>query len=160
MKVYEKWNELVSDENNQEFFQKYLETEKGVYEKILSEKTDVIEGTVDEISKTYDIELATLGGFLDGINTSLKTPLELEDITEESQIKLEIDFEKLFYNMIGAKADWLYSIEAWDDILSTEQMVAIKKLYNTDHIAKSTKVGRNEPCPCGSGKKFKKCCGK
>ena len=22
------------------------------------------------------------------------------------------------------------------------------------------KVGRNEPCPCGSGKKFKKCCGK
>ena len=25
---------------------------------------------------------------------------------------------------------------------------------------KSTKVGRNEPCPCGSGKKFKQCCGK
>lgn len=24
----------------------------------------------------------------------------------------------------------------------------------------STKVGRNRPCPCGSGKKFKKCCGK
>jgi preprotein translocase subunit SecA len=21
------------------------------------------------------------------------------------------------------------------------------------------KVGRNDPCPCGSGKKFKKCCG-
>ena len=26
--------------------------------------------------------------------------------------------------------------------------------------AKSTKVGRNDPCTCGSGKKFKKCCGK
>jgi len=26
--------------------------------------------------------------------------------------------------------------------------------------AVSTKVGRNEPCPCGSGKKYKKCCGK
>jgi uncharacterized protein YecA (UPF0149 family) len=24
---------------------------------------------------------------------------------------------------------------------------------------RSTKVGRNEPCPCGSGKKFKRCCG-
>ena len=24
----------------------------------------------------------------------------------------------------------------------------------------STKIGRNEPCPCGSGKKYKKCCGK
>ena len=26
--------------------------------------------------------------------------------------------------------------------------------------AKSTKVGRNDPCPCGSGKKYKQCCGK
>ena len=25
---------------------------------------------------------------------------------------------------------------------------------------KSTKVGRNDPCPCGSGKKYKNCCGK
>ena len=25
---------------------------------------------------------------------------------------------------------------------------------------KKPKVGRNEPCPCGSGKKYKKCCGK
>ena len=24
----------------------------------------------------------------------------------------------------------------------------------------STKIGRNEPCPCGSGAKYKKCCGK
>ncbi|MBD0373821.1 MAG: DUF1186 domain-containing protein [Pyrinomonadaceae bacterium] len=26
-------------------------------------------------------------------------------------------------------------------------------------IVKKKKVGRNEPCPCGSGKKYKKCCG-
>jgi uncharacterized protein YecA (UPF0149 family) len=26
--------------------------------------------------------------------------------------------------------------------------------------AATRKVGRNEPCPCGSGKKYKKCCGK
>jgi preprotein translocase subunit SecA len=25
---------------------------------------------------------------------------------------------------------------------------------------KEKKVGRNQPCPCGSGKKYKKCCGK
>jgi uncharacterized protein YecA (UPF0149 family) len=34
-----------------------------------------------------------------------------------------------------------------------------------DNIAEKTtraspKIGRNEPCPCGSGKKYKKCCGK
>ena len=26
-------------------------------------------------------------------------------------------------------------------------------------MTKSNKIGRNEPCPCGSGKKYKKCCG-
>jgi SEC-C motif-containing protein len=26
-------------------------------------------------------------------------------------------------------------------------------------VREEPKVGRNEPCPCGSGKKFKKCCG-
>ena len=28
------------------------------------------------------------------------------------------------------------------------------------HMYNGVKVGRNDPCPCGSGKKFKKCCGK
>jgi preprotein translocase subunit SecA len=27
-------------------------------------------------------------------------------------------------------------------------------------VSKKPKVGRNDPCPCGSGKKYKKCCGK
>jgi len=27
-------------------------------------------------------------------------------------------------------------------------------------LRKPKKVGRNEPCPCGSGMKYKKCCGK
>ncbi|HOL90313.1 MAG TPA: preprotein translocase subunit SecA [Candidatus Pacearchaeota archaeon] len=31
---------------------------------------------------------------------------------------------------------------------------------NTDFNSKEKKVGRNDPCPCGSGKKYKKCCGK
>ncbi len=32
-------------------------------------------------------------------------------------------------------------------------------LQENPFISTSAKVGRNEPCPCGSGKKFKKCCG-
>jgi preprotein translocase subunit SecA len=26
-------------------------------------------------------------------------------------------------------------------------------------VRSGAKVGRNDPCPCGSGKKYKKCCG-
>jgi preprotein translocase subunit SecA len=29
----------------------------------------------------------------------------------------------------------------------------------TEGAVAATKVGRNDPCPCGSGKKYKKCCG-
>jgi SEC-C motif-containing protein len=28
------------------------------------------------------------------------------------------------------------------------------------YVREEPKIGRNEPCPCGSGKKYKKCCGK
>jgi uncharacterized protein YecA (UPF0149 family) len=30
---------------------------------------------------------------------------------------------------------------------------------NSSLPARTDKIGRNEPCPCGSGKKYKKCCG-
>ncbi len=48
-------------------------------------------------------------GFLDGINESLKgyeNPIETMD--ENTQVKIEIDPEKLYYNMVEAKAEWLY----------------------------------------------------
>lgn len=32
------------------------------------------------------------------------------------------------------------------------------KLPPTPRQLRKKKIGRNEPCPCGSGKKFKKCC--
>jgi uncharacterized protein len=34
-----------------------------------------------------------------------------------------------------------------------------RPLPQREQLLRSTKVGRNDPCPCGSGKKFKKCCG-
>jgi uncharacterized protein YchJ len=38
--------------------------------------------------------------------------------------------------------------------LKPPQTAAISQVKNT-----KAKTGRNEPCPCGSGKKYKKCCG-
>ena len=43
--------------------------------------------------------------------------------------------------------------EVWDD--ERQQLIEPEQPYRAP-----TKVGRNEPCPCGSGKKFKKCCGR
>lgn len=36
--------------------------------------------------------------------------------------------------------------------------VLMQDAANGDQAARSTKVGRNDPCPCGSGRKYKKCC--
>ena len=49
----------------------------------------------------------------------------------------------------------------WDDIFDAETKKALyleQKKSGTVVVGK--KVGRNDPCPCGSGKKYKKCCGK
>ena len=100
-------------------------------------------------------------GFLDGINTSLKTANELEEMTEETAIDLDVDFEKLFFNMLKAEAEYLYTLEEWDDVLSTDARIEIVKEFKRSRtVVKEKEPGRNDPCPCGSGKKYKKCCGK
>ncbi|MBK1707338.1 SEC-C metal-binding domain-containing protein [Halochromatium glycolicum] len=38
-------------------------------------------------------------------------------------------------------------------------MSDLEQMLNPPVPITSTKVGRNDPCPCGSGKKYKKCCG-
>ena len=45
-----------------------------------------------------------------------------------------------------------------------EYMQSFKKIEKREResktVKKGPKIGRNDPCPCGSGKKYKKCCGK
>ena len=100
-------------------------------------------------------------GFVDGINDSLKNPYDLETVDNATELVFDIDLEKLYYNMIDAKAQYLYNLPQWDGIFSEEKRKDIRKQYNETKIVRNEqKVGRNDPCPCGSGKKYKKCCGK
>jgi SWIM/SEC-C metal-binding protein len=57
------------------------------------------------------------------------------------------------------KNGWRYSIELDPD--KPEDITDLEILLNPPKpkIA-ARKVGRNDPCPCGSGHKYKKCCGK
>jgi len=163
MSLYEQWKEEAYVEKSQEDYEKfwgeYLPKEQKNYEYILENKEESLEGTLNELAEKFDMDSVTFTGFLDGINTSLTEELPLETLTEESNIKLSVDFEKLYYNMLKAKADWLYNLPQWDNILSLDQRKEIKKEYNKSRIViNKNKIGRNEPCPCGSGKKYKKCC--
>ena len=122
----------------------------------------MVEGTVKELAEKYNTEVLIMTGFLDGINESLKGyENQIETMDENTVVKIEIDPEKLYWNMVEAKAEWLYNLPQWDAILTPEKR---KELYR-DQKASGTvrneqKVYPNDPCPCGSGKKYKKCCGK
>ena len=103
----------------------------------------------------------TMVGFLDGINDSLKVKNPIETMTEETVVSLAFDKELLYKNMVDAKADWLYELPQWEQIFDEETR---KRLYREQKqsgtVRKEKKIGRNDPCPCGSGKKYKKCCGR
>ncbi len=163
MSLFSDWQAFAEmdrpGQQGQMFWANYFSAEQSNYEKILAEPNKVISGTFSDLAKSYDMDNLIFMGFLDGINTSLKKELDLESIEENTEIELNIDLPKLYFNMLNAKADWLFNLPAWDDILSPEERREITKDWRASKQATSTKkVGRNDPCPCGSGKKYKLCC--
>ena len=160
MNIYDKWNDKLKSDDAAQFYNTYLEQETEAYKAILAEKDKHLKGTVAELAEKFGMEDWVFAGFMDGINTSLKNSVDLDTLGNDTALDCVIDFEKLYYNMHNAKAKWLYSLDEWEDILSKEERERIRKQYVADHTAVRDKVGRNEPCPCGSGKKYKKCCGK
>lgn len=145
----------------QKFWGTYFELEKGIYEQLLANPDEEVKGTVKDLAEKYGIEVFTMTGFLDGINESLKEENPIEEMEEDTVVSLAFDKEKLYKNMVAAKADWLYELPQWDSILSEEKRKELyKEQKESGTIRKEKKIGRNDPCPCGSGKKYKKCCGR
>lgn len=163
MSLYKEWTNLVEShatpEQYEEFWKLYLPQEQKIYEAILSNKENIVKGNIKDLASKFDVEPVILTGFIDGINSSLNTEVDLDSLEKNSDIEININFEKLFYNMHDAKAKWLYKLPQWEDVLSKEKRKEIKKEYDkTVIVVKEEKIGRNDPCPCGSGKKYKKCC--
>lgn len=152
---------FVKSKGETAFWKEYGSIEKNIYTKILSEHKDTIDGTIEELSKKFETSTVFFMGFLDGVNDSLKKSLVLKDLYADSKIAIEINFEELYFNMLDAKADYLYNLPQWESIFSKQKRKEIHKQWvSSKTIVNKTKIGRNDPCPCGSGKKYKQCCGK
>ena len=166
MSLLQDWRDVAySQETDKEelkkFWSDYFMIEKGIYEKLLAAPEEAVSGTVKELAEKYEIPVQTMVGFLDGINDSLKQPNPIEEMEEDTVVSLDFDNERLYKNMVDAKADWLYGLPAWEEIFdeaTRKELYREAKKMNT--IVKGKKIGRNDPCPCGSGKKYKKCCGR
>lgn len=164
MGLNQQWQELAEKERSQpeyeNFWKTYFEKEKNNYEAILEKHTNIFAGKFSDLAAKFNMDTVTFVGFIDGINTSLVEEIDVESLNEDSEVSLDINFEKLFFNMLDAKAEWLYTLPQWEVVLPEEKRDEITKEFRKSKIAISSKVGRNDSCPCGSGKKFKKCCGK
>ncbi len=166
MALLKKWRDTAYSETAnkgdlQRLWNQYFEDEKGIYAQLLKNPDEVVRGTVKELAEKYDVSVMTMTGFLDGINDSLKEPNPIEEMEEDTVVNLGFEKELLYKNMVAAGADWLYNLEEWEPIFDEEKRKELyKEQKSSTTIVKEDKVYPNDPCPCGSGKKYKKCCGK
>lgn len=164
--LLDKWRAKAYDEQAdkaslQKLWVDYFQKEKEIYQELLKNPDEEVKGTVKELAKKYKVDVMTMTGFLDGINDSLKVANDIETMEEETEVSLGFDKELLYKNMVAAEADWLYNLTEWDSIFDAETKKALyKEQKSSTTIVKEAKIYPNDPCPCGSGKKYKKCCGK
>lgn len=166
MALLEKWREIAYSETAnkgdlQRLWSAYFQKEKDIYAELLKNPDEEVKGTVKELAEKYSVDMMKMTGFLDGINESLKEANPIEEMEEDTQVSLAFEKELLYKNMVAAGADWLYELPEWEDIFDEEKRkVLYREQKSSTTIVKPDKVYPNDPCPCGSGKKYKKCCGK
>lgn len=150
---------FVKQRGEDSFWDEYGRMETRIYTQVLSNYKEPLKGTIAELAKKFETSPEFIMGFVDGLNDSLKESYDLEKIEADQELVFDIDYEKLYFNMLDAKADYLYNLPQWEGIFSVEKRKEIRKAWkDSKTIVKENKVGRNDPCPCGSGKKYKKCC--
>ena len=166
MALLKQWRDMAYSETAnkgdlQRLWTTYFGKEKDIYAELLKNPDEEVKGTVKELADKYGVDIMTMTGFLDGIDESLKVANDIENMEEDTVVSLGFDKEKLYKNMIDAKADWLYTLPEWDNIYDEETRKNLLMDQKRSHtFVADKKVGRNDPCPCGSGKKYKKCCGR
>ena len=166
MGILQQWRDKAYDERAnkgdlQRLWADYFAKEKDIYAQLLKNPDEVVTGTVSELAEKYGVDLMTMVGFLDGINDSLKEPNPIEEMDENTVVNLGFDQELLYKNMVAAGADWLYGLEEWEPIFDEEKRKELyKEQKESGTVRKPAKIYPNDPCPCGSGKKYKKCHGR
>ena len=166
MALLKKWRDMAYSETAnkgdlQRMWTSYFQQETEIYKQLLANPDEEVKGTVKELAEKYGVDILIMTGFLDGINDSLKAENPIEEMEEDTVVSLAFDKTALYKNMVAAGADWLYGLTEWEAIFDEETRKALyKEQKSSTTVVKPDKIYPNDPCPCGSGKKYKKCCGK
>jgi len=117
----------------------------------------------------YDIEDEELQDIAALYESFIKEGIEMNELLEMFQKEFEVPtfefLQKLGDTFVYANNNtrlWLLKGHTPSELSGHRQPTEEKQ--STDQkvvqFKQQNKVGRNEPCPCGSGKKYKRCCGK
>lgn len=166
MALLDQWRDVAYDESAnkgdlQRFWGDYFKKEQAVYKELLADPDTEVKGTVKELADKFGITVMEMTGFLDGIQESLVAPNPIEEMEEDTEVSLKFDKELLYKNMVAADAEWLYGLEEWKEIFDEDKLKALyKEQKSSQTVVNAPKIYPNDPCPCGSGKKYKQCCGR
>lgn len=166
MALLDQWRDVAYDESAnkgdlQRFWGDYFKKEQAIYKELLAAPDTEVKGTVKELADKYGVTVMEMTGFLDGIQESLVNPNPIEEMEEDTEVSLKFDKELLYKNMVAADAEWLYGLEEWKEIFDEDKLKELyKEQKSSQTVVNDPKIYPNDPCPCGSGKKYKKCCGK
>ena len=167
MKTYaEQWEAMFSDvqaqQANADKIERYYALETDAYDKILRDRPEKLSGKFADLQEELGFhgQPVIFIGFLDGIAPYLNPELDIAELDDDSELDHTIDYKELYLGMHKNKAKWLYELEAWENIFPKEELQQMTHDWRQSQMVRVEKIGRNDPCPCGSGKKYKKCCGR
>jgi hypothetical protein len=107
--LLEQWQDSLY--KNEDFWKNYQGKEKQAYITLLNIDKHPILGTVKDFSNKFNMDIIEFIGFLYGLNDSLKTPNNMEELTEDSIITLDYDENLLYKNMMSVG----YDMSIWNN---------------------------------------------
>ena len=151
-KDIEKYCFILTDEiNNEKYKVKYQPIV--VYEKVIS---------LNVIDKYWMEQITTMSHLMEGI--VLRQYAQDNPLRAYTMEGYDL-YEKMLENIDKYITLYLLRAEIRQNV-ERKQVVKPTGTNRSDETAKvhtkvkKEKIGRNDPCPCGSGKKYKQCCGK
>jgi hypothetical protein len=105
--------------------------------------------TFSELRRAYDEGLIEPGFMSDA---------ELDEV-EAGPLGKRIELYRKSQPPISDVAEATSWWQCFSKSARARQLAEVAQEHSNQQSVRSQKAGRNEPCPCGSGKKFKKCCG-
>lgn len=108
----------------------------------------------------------SLKSFYDNIKIAFEKQMVDEEIITMKNVESDLSKPQKKYGQVYYEQlikDTVEELQSWycfkNPLEKKEEEEKIKELFHSIQIQREgAKTGRNDPCPCGSGKKFKKCC--